>query len=55
MPAVSELLVETFPRANKHYLVCYPFEGRLVHQTLGMLLTRRMERGAGAAARLRCQ
>jgi ATP-dependent Lhr-like helicase len=44
VPGVSELLVETFPRANKHYLVCYPFEGRLAHQTLGMLLTRRMER-----------
>jgi len=44
VPAVRELLVETFPRANKHYLVCYPFEGRLAHQTLGMLLTRRMER-----------
>ena len=39
-----EMLVETFPRADKHYLVCYPFEGRLAHQTLGMLLTRRMER-----------
>ena len=39
-----ELLVETFPRGNKHYLVCYPFEGRLAHQTLGMLLTRRLER-----------
>jgi len=38
------LLVETFPRADKHYLVCYPFEGRLAHQTLGMLLTRRLER-----------
>jgi len=36
--------VETFPRANKYYLVCYPFEGRLAHQTLGMLLTRRLER-----------
>ena len=44
VPAVRELLVETFPRGNKHYLVCYPFEGRLAHQTLGMLLTRRMER-----------
>ena len=44
IPRVRELLVETFPRANKHYLVCYPFEGRLAHQTLGMLLTRRMER-----------
>jgi len=44
LPGVRELLVETFPRANKHYLVCYPFEGRLAHQTLGMLLTRRLER-----------
>src|SRR6187401_2448832 len=41
-PAI--LLVETFPRAAKYYLVCYPFEGRLAHQTLGMLLTRRLER-----------
>jgi ATP-dependent Lhr-like helicase len=44
MPGSAELLVETFPRANKHYLLCYPFEGRLAHQTLGMLLTRRLER-----------
>ena len=44
MPGRRELLVETFPRANKQYLVCYPFEGRLAHQTLGMLLTRRLER-----------
>ena len=44
LPGERELLVETFPRANKHYLVCYPFEGRLAHQTLGMLLTRRLER-----------
>ena len=40
----GDLLVETFPRAAKYYLVCYPFEGRLAHQTLGMLLTRRLER-----------
>ena len=44
MPGRRELLIETFPRANKNYLVCYPFEGRLAHQTLGMLLTRRLER-----------
>jgi ATP-dependent Lhr-like helicase len=44
VPGARELLVESFPRANKHYLVCYPFEGRLAHQTLGMLLTRRLER-----------
>ncbi len=44
LPKRGELLVETFPRANRFYMVCYPFEGRLAHQTLGMLLTRRMER-----------
>jgi ATP-dependent Lhr-like helicase len=44
LPDRGELLVETFPRATKYYLVCYPFEGRLAHQTLGMLLTRRLER-----------
>ncbi len=44
LPPPGDLLVETFPRGNRHYLVCYPFEGRLAHQTLGMLLTRRMER-----------
>ncbi|WP_207478308.1 ligase-associated DNA damage response DEXH box helicase [Arenibaculum pallidiluteum] len=44
LPAPGELLVESFPRGGKHYLVAYPFEGRNAHQTLGMLLTRRMER-----------
>ncbi len=44
VPKERELVVETFPRADKFYLVCYPFEGRLAHQTLGMLLTRRLER-----------
>jgi ATP-dependent Lhr-like helicase len=44
VPQAGSLLVETFERASRYYLVCYPFEGRLAHQTLGMLLTRRMER-----------
>lgn len=44
IPKADEMLVETFPRAGKYYLVAYPFEGRLCHQTLGMLLTRRLER-----------
>ena len=44
LPRRQDLLVETFPRADRHYMVCYPFEGRLAHQTLGMLLTRRLER-----------
>ncbi|MEM6617199.1 MAG: ligase-associated DNA damage response DEXH box helicase [Pseudomonadota bacterium] len=47
LPRRDQLLIETFPRGPKHYLVGYPFEGRLAHQTLGMLLTRRLER-AGA-------
>ncbi len=47
IPQADEVLVETFPRAERHILVVYPFEGRLAHQTLGMLLTRRLER-AGA-------
>jgi ATP-dependent helicase Lhr and Lhr-like helicase len=44
LPQPGQLLVETFPRGSRFYLVCYPFEGRLAHQTLGMLLTRRLER-----------
>ena len=44
LPNAKDLLVETFPRGGRFYLVAYPFEGRLAHQTLGMLLTRRMER-----------
>ncbi|WP_187278809.1 ligase-associated DNA damage response DEXH box helicase [Methylobacterium sp. WL12] len=44
LPGERDLLVETFPRAGRHYLTAFPFEGRLAHQTLGMLLTRRLER-----------
>ncbi|MFY8100435.1 MAG: helicase-related protein, partial [Allorhizobium sp.] len=44
LPSAGQLLVETFLRGERHYLVAYPFEGRLAHQTLGMLLTRRLER-----------
>ena len=44
VPGREGLLVETFPRNEVHYLVAYCFEGRNAHQTLGMLLTRRMER-----------
>ena len=44
LPQPDSLLVETFPRGAQNFLVCYPFEGRLAHQTLGMLLTRRLER-----------
>ena len=44
LPKREDLLVETFPRGTRYYMVLYPFEGRLAHQTLGMLLTRRLER-----------
>jgi ATP-dependent Lhr-like helicase len=48
IPEEHELLLETFQRGHRHFLVCYPFEGRLAHTTLAMLLTRRLERiGAG--------
>ena len=44
LPRADQMLIETFPRGSRYYMVCYPFEGRLAHQTLGMLLTRRLER-----------
>jgi len=44
IPAMDEMLVETFPRGKRHFLLAYPFEGRLAHTTLAMLLTRRLER-----------
>jgi len=43
LPAPDELLVETFEREKRHYMVIYSFEGWNAHQSLGMLLTRRME------------
>ncbi len=43
MPQPGQLLVETFPHEGRHYLVAYCFEGWNAHQSLGMLLTRRME------------
>lgn len=48
MPPSDGLLVETFARGSdktrQQYLVAYTFEGRNAHQTLGFLLSRRMER-----------
>lgn len=52
MPSAKGLLVETFCRAEnrgrrpteRHYLMAYSFEGRNAHQTLGFLLSRRMQR-----------
>ncbi|WP_420705625.1 ligase-associated DNA damage response DEXH box helicase [Porphyrobacter sp. AAP60] len=43
LPAPGELLVESFPHAGKHYTCYYTFEGWNANQSLGMLITRRME------------
>ncbi|HEY0314796.1 MAG TPA: DNA ligase-associated DEXH box helicase, partial [Sphingomonas sp.] len=43
LPAPDKLLIETFPREGRHYMVVYSFEGWNAHQSLGMLVTRRME------------
>jgi ATP-dependent Lhr-like helicase len=44
IPRADQLLIETFPVGKRFFMIAYPFEGRLAHQTLGMLLTRRLER-----------
>ena len=44
LPRPGELLVETFPHEGVHYMVTYPFEGWNAHQSLGMLITKRMDR-----------
>jgi ATP-dependent Lhr-like helicase len=44
IPNEGEMLLETFPRGKRFHLVCYPFDGRLAHTTLAMLLTRRLDR-----------
>jgi len=43
LPEPHQLLVETFPHEGHHYMVAYSFEGWNAHQSLGMLITRRME------------
>ena len=43
LPRPGQLLIETFPREGRHYMVVYSFEGWNAHQSLGMLVTRRME------------
>ncbi|WP_152433151.1 ligase-associated DNA damage response DEXH box helicase [Erythrobacter sp. THAF29] len=43
LPAPGELLVESFPHGGKHYATYYTFEGWNANQSLGMLITRRME------------
>jgi len=43
LPGPEELLAESFPRAERQVFTAYPFAGRNAHQTLGLVLTRRME------------
>ena len=43
LPEPHQLLVETFPHEGNHYMVAYSFEGWNAHQSLGMLITKRME------------
>ena len=48
LPMHDKVLIETFPRKmgnkKRHFLICYAFEGRNVHQTLGFLISKRMQR-----------
>ena len=43
LPEPGRLLVETFPYDNREHLCVYGFAGRNAMQTLGLLLTQRME------------
>ena len=48
LPEPGKLVVESFPHAGKHYTAYYTFAGWPANQSLGMLITRRMEeRGLG--------
>ena len=44
LPEPKSLLVESFPRGNLNAFIAYTFEGRRANQTLGMLVSRRMDR-----------
>ena len=43
LPGPDNLLVESFPHAKRHYTVYYTFVGWNANQSLGMLITQRME------------
>ena len=43
LPAPDRLLVESFPHDGRHHLAVYGFAGRNGQQTLGLLLTKRLE------------
>ncbi|MDP5359732.1 MAG: ligase-associated DNA damage response DEXH box helicase, partial [Paracoccaceae bacterium] len=43
LPEANRILVESFPHEGRHHICVYGFAGRNAMQTLGMLLTQRME------------
>ena len=43
LPEADRILVESFPHEGRHHICVYGFAGRNAMQTLGMLLTQRME------------
>lgn len=43
LPEAERIMVETFPHEGRHHLCAYGFAGRNAMQTLGMLLSQRME------------
>jgi ATP-dependent Lhr-like helicase len=43
LPEHDRLLVESFPHDGRHHVCAYGFAGRNAQQTLGLLLTQRME------------
>ncbi len=43
LPHANRLLIETFPDDGRQYLCAYGFAGRNAQQTLGLLVTKRME------------
>jgi ATP-dependent Lhr-like helicase len=44
LPNDNKLLIELFPHRDLNYLTAYTFEGRPTNQTLGFLLTHRLQR-----------
>lgn len=44
LPKPGSLLVETFPRQGRHHLCIYGFIGRNAQQTLGLLISKQLER-----------
>ena len=43
LPVKDRLLIETFVRKSHHHLVVYSFAGRNANQTLGLILSKRLE------------